>query len=135
MSRSPMRLEVGPGAAPSPDERPAAAVRREAPRNDERLLSVGPKAGDRRERRVVEQLGRRVELGLDVGLVAVRPDHAGDRLGPGEKADRLGEHRLPGPGLAREDVEPRTELELRALDQRQVVDVEPDQHQCENASR
>ena len=135
MSRSPMRLEVGPGAPSSPDERPAAAVRREPPRNDERLLSVGPKAGDGRERRVVEEVGRRVELGLDVGLVAVRPDHAGHRLGPGEKADRLGEHRLPGPGLAREDVEPRTELELGALDQRKVVDVEPDQHQCENASR
>ena len=69
--------------------------------------------------------GGRVELGLDVGLVAVRPDHAGGRLRPGEKADRLGEHRLPGPGLAREDVQPRPELELRALDQGQVVDVEP----------
>ena len=130
------RLEVGPGARSAPRRTPGCG-RRPCRRRATTSVSSpsGREARDRRERRVVEEVGRRVELGLDVGLVAVRPDHAGDRLGTGEKADRLGEHRLPGPGLAREDVQPRSELELGTLDQRQVVDVEPTQHQCENVSR
>jgi hypothetical protein len=129
------RLEVGAGAAPPPDERPAPAARREPPRHDQGLLALGTEPRHRCERGVGEQLGRQVELGFDVGLVGERPHHPGHGLGAGEKPDRLGEHRLSGPGLAGQHVHAGAELELGALDQREVVDGEPGQHQCENSSR
>ena len=66
---------------------------------------------------------------LDVCLAAGRPYER--VVGPAaqQQAHRLRHDRLAGPGLARDDVQARRELELRGADQHEVVDAEAVQHE------
>jgi hypothetical protein len=122
------RLEVAARARPPPHQRPAAAAREQPPGDDERVLAVGAQAGHRLELRPVEEPVGQLELGLDVGLLAVRAHEPRRRLRAREQPDGLGQHRLARARLAREHVQTGGGLEVGALDQRQVVDVESEQH-------
>ena len=63
-----------------------------------------------------------IDLGLDVRLVAVRPDEGGIALRAEQEADRLREDRLAGSGLAGDRIEPRSKRELRFVDQDEILD-------------
>jgi hypothetical protein len=59
-----------------------------------------PELREHRELVVVEEAVRRIELGLDVRVDAVRPDERRVPARAEQEADRLGEDRLAGAGLA-----------------------------------
>ena len=105
-----------------------AAVREDAPCEHEPLLVLGPQLGKRARLLVVEEARRRVELGLDVRLVAVRPDERRVAARAEQQADRLGQDRLPGAGFAGDRVQPGPERELGLADQDEVLDAEPAKH-------
>ena len=105
----------------APRVRARAPVAEDPARDDERVLAGGLELGERFPR-----LG--VELGLDVRLVAGRPDHGGVRAAAEQKADRLGEDRLACAGLARDRVQAGSELELGLADQDEVLDTQASQH-------
>ena len=105
------------------------------PRHDERRLAVRAQRLHRLRRRLLEEPLRHRELGLDVRLGAVGTDHARPGRGAREQPDRLREHRLAGPRFAREHVQAGSKLELCMLDQRQVVDLQPQQRHVPKVSR
>jgi hypothetical protein len=119
--------DVLAGGAAAPDIGARAAVREDAAREDEAVLVLWPQLGDRRQV-VVEERGRRVELGLHVGVVAVRPDERGFAARAQQQPDRLGEDRLARARLARDGVETRPEGELRPPDEDEVLDAEAPEH-------
>src|SRR5262249_20721406 len=86
--------DVLPCRAPTPRVRARAAVREDAPRDDERLLALRPQLRQRAEGLVVRQ----VELGLDVGLGRAGADRGGVAARAEEQPDRAREDRLPRAG-------------------------------------
>src|SRR5262249_41319413 len=58
--------------ATAPGVSTRATVREHAPRKHEAVLALGPEVGERSGLFVLEEPRRRVELGLDIRLVAVR---------------------------------------------------------------
>ena len=90
--------------------------------------SSGRSSASALELLVVEEARRQVELGLDVGLVAVRPDERGVAARAEQEPDRLREDRLAGAGLAGDRVQPGRELELGLADEDEVLDAEPAKH-------
>ena len=128
-------LEIVAGAAPPPHQRPAAAAGGDPPRHHERRLALRAQRRHRLRSQLLEEPVGDRELGLDVGLRSVRADHAGDRCGTGQQPDRLRQHRLAGAGLAGEDVQARPQLQLGAVDQGQVVDLQAQQRHAVNVSR
>src|SRR6266508_84532 len=127
-----MAINRSPAAARSsraaPRPQAYARVREHAPGYDEPFLVLGAKLGERGELVLLEQRCGQIELGVDVRLGPVRADVAGITLGPEEQADRLGENRLAGPGLAGDRVEPWSEGQLGLLDQDEVLDAEASKH-------
>ena len=115
-------------AAPRVGARPA--VREDAAREHEALLALGPELRERLEPLLVENALGQVELGLDVRLLPAGAHVAGLPLRAEEQADGLGEDRLPRPRLAGDRVQPRSELELRLLDQDEVLDAQPTEQRC-----
>ena len=105
-----------------------AAVGEDAAGEHEPFLVLGPQLGERARLLVVEEARRRLELGLDVGLVAVGPDEARRRRGAEQEADRLRQDRLAGARLAGDRVQPRRERELGLADQDEILDAEPAEH-------
>jgi hypothetical protein len=120
--------QILPGRGPPPRIRARTPVREDAARQHEAVLVLGPQLGQGRELLLVEQTGGQIELGLDVRLVALGADVGDIALGSEEKADRLGEDRLAGPGFARDGVQAGAENELRLVDEDEVLDSEPAQH-------
>ncbi len=106
----------------APCVRPRAPVAEDTPRYEQRVLVLRPQLGE-----LVELLGQ-VELGLDVRLLARRPDERVVALRPEQQPDRLREDRLAGAGLAGDRVQAGRELELGLPDEDEVLDTEPTQH-------
>ena len=90
------------GAAP-PRVGARAPVGEDPPRDDERLLALGPQLRERAERVVVGQ----VELRLDVRLAAGRADRRRVAARAEQQADRVREDRLARAGLAGDRVQAR----------------------------
>jgi DNA repair ATPase RecN len=86
--------------------------------DEQRVLVLGP------EIRQLLELGRQVELRLDVGLRPGRPDERVAALRPEQEPDGLREDRLARPGLAGDRGEPRRRLEVSLADQHEVLDAE-----------
>ena len=78
----------------------------------------------RRRRRPV----RRLEHRLDARLLGAGAHHVGRRAPAAQQRHRLDEQRLAGAGLAGEHVEPRAELDLHVVEQREVGDAQVRQH-------
>ena len=115
-------------SAAAPGVGARAAVGEDAPCEHEPLLVLGPQLGEGARLLVVEEARRQVELGLDVRLVAVRPDQRRVAARAEQQPDRLREDRLAGAGLAGDRVQPGRELELGLADQDEVLDAEPAKH-------
>ncbi len=75
-----------------------------------------------------EQLPSKREDTLHVGLIGPGTDDLGARLAAHQQVERVGEDRLPRPGLAGDRVQPACEAELGTLDQQQVLDPQLVQH-------
>ena len=129
------RLEIVASTAAPPHHRPAASRRGDPPRHHQRRLVLGPQRNNRLRQAGFEEPVRHRELGLDIGLLCVWPDHAGRRWRARQQPDRLCQHRLAGAGLAGEHVQAAGQLELGVLDQGEVVDLQTQQRHALNVSR
>ena len=111
-------LQVGGRRRPAPDEgaRPARAP--DPAPEDDLVGALGQPLADLRQRRRLEQPRREREHPLDPRLVGAGADDL--RTGPPaeQQVERVREHRLAGPGLAGDRVQPRLQAQLGALDQR-----------------
>src|SRR5439155_22883630 len=120
--------EIVAGGGAAPGVRAGAAVREDAAREHEALLILGAELGERLQLVLLEEAGGRVELGLDVGFVAVRSDERGVTARAEQEPDRLREDRLAGAGLAGDRVQARREGELGLADEDEVLEPEPAKH-------
>ncbi len=109
------------GGSP-PRVRARAPVREDAAGDDERFLVFGPQLAERLE------LCGKIELGLDVRLLAGGTDEALAAFRAEQQAERLGEDRLPRPRLARDRVQAGRELEFGLADEDEVLDPKAPQH-------
>src|SRR6185437_430096 len=75
-------------------------------------------------RRRLGELERRGDL-RPLGAVT---DHFRAGAAAGEKLQGIDENRLPRPGLAGEHGEPRAQLELERLDDREIANLQTDEH-------
>ena len=96
--------------------------REHAARDDQRVLVRRPQLGQ------LLQLVGNVELGLDVRLLAARPDERLVALRAEQEPDRLREDRLARTRLAGDRVQPGRELELGLADEHEVLDAQSSQH-------
>ncbi len=108
-----------------PGIRPRTAVREDPPREHDPGFARWAQFLDHRQFVLVGQRRRNVELRLDICLVPSRPDRGHVAARAKQQADRLGEDRLTGARLTREDIQPRHELQLRLADQDEVLDAQP----------
>ncbi len=101
------RRDVLSRRGPPPGVRTRPSVCEHAARDHDPLLVLGPELRDRLEAVLFEQVGRCVQLRLDVRLLALGADQR--RVAPGaeQEADRLRQDRLAGPRLAGDRVQPR----------------------------
>ena len=79
----------------------------------------------RRSATVAERLAQRVrqlEDALDVRLGRPGAHDPRARAAAEQQVERVREHGLSGPGLAREDRQPGTQAQLGPLDQQEVLD-------------
>jgi len=100
----------------------------DAPGDRKAAFVLGPELCERLQLVVAEERVRHVQLGLDVGVGARRPDEPCIGLGAEQQAERLREDRLAGARLAGDHVEAGRERELGVPDQHEVVDPQPRQH-------
>jgi hypothetical protein len=114
---------------PPPGVGARAPVGEDPAGGDEALLPGGPELGDRFQLGVVEDAVGEVELGLDVGLLRAGPEVAGVAGRAEQEPDRLGEDRLPGPGLPGDRVQAGREREVGVADEDEVLDAEAAEHQ------
>ena len=119
------RREIFARDRPPPRVRASAPVREDAAREHHPRLSCWTNLLDRRQIVFPEQRLRDVELGLDVRLLACRPDGSRIATRPEQQPDRLREDRLARTCLPGEDVQPRRKLQLRFADQDEVLDAQP----------
>ena len=110
------------GGRPPPRVRARAPVAEHPPRDEQGVLVLGPEVGQ------LLELVRDVELGLDVGLRAGRPDERVVALRPEQEPDRLREDRLPRAGLAGDRIQAGSELEVRLPNEDEVLYAQPAQH-------
>ena len=110
----------------APGVRARPPVCEHAARNEQHILVLRAKVGE------LLQLVRKVELGLDVGLLSTGPDERVVALHSEEKADRLREDRLARPGLTGDGVQTRRELEFGLADEDEVLDAQASQHGIES---
>src|SRR5207244_10877389 len=96
--------------------------------DDWAVLDVGMQLGEDRRAFGVEKRRQARKLCSDVGLVCVGTDIGDVAARAEEKADRLGEDRLPRAGLARDGVQPRREGVLRPADEDEVLDPKAPEH-------
>ena len=122
------RGEIVAGRRAAPRVGAGAAVGKDAAREHEPFLVLGPQLGERLELLVLEERRGRLQLGLDVGLDGVGADERGVPSRTEEEADRLREDRLPRAGLAGDRVQARREVELGLADEDEILDPEPAQH-------
>ena len=74
---------------------------------------------------LLERAGRRLELGLDVRIGALRAHERGVPTRSEQQPDGLREDRLPRAGLTGDRVQTRSELELGLADEDEVLDAKP----------
>ena len=114
--------DVLPRGGPAPGVGARAAVAEDAARDEQRVLVFRAQPAE-----LVELLGE-IELRLDVCLLAGGADERVVALRPEQEADRLGEDRLAGAGLARDRVQAGRELELGLADEHEVLDSQASEH-------
>jgi hypothetical protein len=122
------RRQVLPRHGAPPRVCARAPVREDPARGDETLLPGRPQLGEGGVLGVVEDAVGQVELGLDVGLFRARSEIAGVAGRAQEETDRLGEDRLPRPGLARDRVQTRRKGEVGLADEDEALDAQTAQH-------
>ena len=83
---------------------------------------------------LAEPVGQR-ERALHVRLRRPGAHDARPRLAPEQQVERVREHGLAGPGLAREHVEPGRQAQLGPLDEQEVLDTQLFQHAARSTSR
>ena len=115
--------QIGHRRGAAVDERARAALRADAPREDDLLRVLRQALAQLAAQRV-----RQLEHALDVRLLGAGPDDAGPRPAAEQQIERVGQHRLARAGLPRQDVEPRREAQLGLLDQQEVLDAELVEH-------
>ncbi len=120
---------------PPPGVGAGAPVREDAAGGHQALLPRRPQLGDRLELRVVEKPVRKIELGLDIGLLGPGPEIGGIARSAEEKADRLRQDRLPGPRLAGDRVQARRERQVRLADEDEALDAEAAEHSATGTLR
>jgi hypothetical protein len=119
---------VLPRGAAAPGIRARAPIGEDAACEHETVFVLGPELGQRGQPLVVEEPLRRLELRLDVRVVAVRADERSVAAGAQQQADRLGQDRLPGAGLAGDRVQAGRERQLRLANQDEVLDAKAPEH-------
>ena len=126
---------VLPRERPPPRVRAASTVAEDPARHREARLVGRRELGDGVEGLLREQAGGEIELGLDVRLGAGGPDvgHVAPRAE--QQSDGVREDGLARPRLSRDDVESGRELDLRLLDQNEVLDAQAAQHRSQRCSR
>ena len=115
--------QIARGGAPAADVRTRSPLRVHPPRQH-KVLSV-------LRQTVPECLAHRVrqrEHPLDVGLRSARADDAGPWFAAEQQIQRMRQHRLAGPGLPCEHVQPWPETQLGPLDQQEVLDAQFVEH-------
>ena len=115
--------QVGGRRAAPVEVRPRAPLRAHAAGEHQLLRVLGDPLAELGAQRV-----RQLEAALDVGLRRARPHDPGARLAAQQQVERVREHGLARAGLARQDVQPGAEPQLRPLDQQQVLDAQFFQH-------
>ena len=80
-------------------------------------------------RQLRAQLFGQREHALDVGLGGAWPHDPLAGLAAQQQVQRVGEHGLPGAGLAGQDVQPLAQAQLGPFDQEQVLDAKLFQHE------
>ena len=121
------RQVLARGAAP-PRIGPGSAVGEHPSREHEPFLVLRAELGETRQRLVLEEPGRRLELRLDVGLGGVGPDERRVAAATEQEADRLREDRLAGTRLAGDRAESRSEGEISLADEDEVLDPKAPEH-------
>ena len=119
----------------APRVRTSATVAEHTARQYEPFLVLRPELGQRLEPILLEQAVRQVELGLHVRLLPTRTDERRVTSRSEQQPDRLGEDRLARPGLARDRIQARRELELGVANQDQVLDAQTAQHAPDGTHR
>ncbi len=114
--------DVLPGSRSSPRVGAGASVGEDAPGDDECVVVLRTQLVQ-----LLEVLWK-VELRLDVCLLAGGADERVVALGAEEEAQRLGEDRLAGARLPRDRVQAGRELELGLADEDEVLDAQPAEH-------
>jgi hypothetical protein len=109
----------------SPRVRARSPVREHPAGGDQALLPGRAQIGDRLELQVVEDPLRKIELGLDVGLVRARAEVPRIARRSEQEPDRLCQDRLAGAGLARDGVQARSEGELGLANEDEALDAQP----------
>ena len=122
------RAQVGGRGRAARDEgaRPPRAA--DPPAEHDLVGVLGQPRGDLGQLGIVERAGRELEDALDPGLVRAGPHDLRPRPAAHQQVERVREHGLARPGLARDRVQPLAEAQLGALDQEQVLDPQLEEH-------
>ena len=122
------RLQVG-GRGGAPGDERARPARGADPAAEHHLLgTLGQALGELGQLGVGEQAVGQLEDSLDPGLLGAGADDLRPRPAAEQQVERVGEHRLAGPGLAGDRVQALAEAQLGPLDQQQVLDSQLAQH-------
>jgi hypothetical protein len=109
----------------------AGAARGAHPAAEDNLAGVvAQPLGELGELGVVEQSVRELEDALHPRLPGARADDLRPRTAAHQQVQRVGQHRLTGPGLAGDRVQALAEAQLGALDQQEVLDPELEEHRA-----
>ena len=119
--------DVVPRRRAAPGVGARTAVGEHTARDHEPFLVLGAQLRKTFELLLEHSVGH-VELRLDIGLLPVRADESRVSASSEQEADRLSEDGLAGAGLARDRVQPGSELELGLADEDQVLDAQAAQH-------
>src|SRR4051794_37263885 len=116
------RLQVRGRCRPALHEGPRPALDAHTAADHDFVLALGQALAELRELVAVEEARWEGKDALHLGLGRARPDDPRTGLPSQEQVQRVCEDGLSGPRLARDDVEAGLETQLRALDQKQVLD-------------
>ncbi len=120
--RAPERAQVGHRRRAAVDQGARAPVAAHAP--GEHHLALILSGAQQLQERLVDAPGEsrgQLEHALDVGLLRTRPHDSRPRATAQEQVEGVGEDRLAGPGLPREDVETRRQAQVGPLDQQEIL--------------
>ena len=122
------QLQVGGGRGAAGDEGAGPTAFRDPPPQHDLLGPLGQPFGQLSHLRLLQQPRRQVEDPLDPGLLGPGSNDLRPRLAAHQQVERVRQHRLAGPGLAGDRVQPLPQPQFGPLDQQQVLDSQLAQH-------